>query len=446
VLGIALLLCGCSDIEKKEARDQAELTRSLVAAADSAVKQGDPATAATYYRGALARDPNNMPAAIGLMDTLRVTGGLDEARAVAEKALATKPNDPGVVAEAGKVKLATGQLDDAIKLLKRAVAADAQDWKSRSALGLAYDRVGEYAEAEKNYRAALVIEPDNPSVLNNFALSRAMVNDLAGARELLQQAAASPNADVRVRQNLALVYALSGDMAKAEALARHDLPPALVGETLDYYRELSASAASRTPSDALPHPALKSPDRSDADSLAPKLGFAFPMKTPPAAASHALPPVELAEVLPPTAAPPPVVADNPPPAKAPQVAVLPAQPVLAASPPPAQAVPMAQPPTALAAAPNPAHLRWHVSHRFTVQIGTYQSLAPARRAGISFAAKGLAMKVEHVVDRHGHKWFVLRGGEFETGAEAHDLLRRAQELGCFDAFVVRHEIWDEMKA
>jgi Flp pilus assembly protein TadD len=146
------------------------------------------------------------------------------------------------MAEAGKVKLATGQVEDAITLLKGAVAADAKDWKSRSALGLAYDRVGEYDRAEESYREALALAPDSASVLNNYALSRAMANDLAGARELLQRAAASPTADMRVRQNLALVYALSGDMAKAEELTRHDLPPALVSETLDYYRQLAAAA------------------------------------------------------------------------------------------------------------------------------------------------------------------------------------------------------------
>jgi hypothetical protein len=31
-------------------------------------------------------------------------------------------------------------------------------------------------------------------------------------------------------------------MAKAEELTRHDLPPALVSETLDYYRQLAAAA------------------------------------------------------------------------------------------------------------------------------------------------------------------------------------------------------------
>lgn len=242
VAAVALLTYGCAARDQQETRDQTELTRSLVAAAAASATQGDPATAVNYYRSALARDPGNIRAAVGLMDTLRITGGLDEARAVAEKALATRPDDHAVVAEAGKIKLATGQLDDALALLKKAAAQDDKDWKSRSALGLAYDRVGDYAKAEASYRAALAIAPDAAAILNNYALSRAMADDLAGARALLQRAAALPSADMRVRQNLALVYALSGDLAQAEDLTRHDLPPGLVGEELDYYRRLAAAA------------------------------------------------------------------------------------------------------------------------------------------------------------------------------------------------------------
>jgi Flp pilus assembly protein TadD len=243
-IAAALLLAGCAGGEA-EKRDQAELVRTLVDAAAAAQKQNDAPNAVNYYRSALARDPDNIAAAIGLMQTLRLTGGLDEARSVAAKALSTKPADPGILAEAGKVKLATGQIDEAIKLLQSAVAADTTDWKSRSALGLAYDRVGDYAKAEDCYAEALAIAPDSASVLNNYALSRAMANDLPAARDLLQRAAAEPDADIRVRQNLALVYALSGNMAKAEELTRRDLPPALVRPAIDYYRQLAASAATK---------------------------------------------------------------------------------------------------------------------------------------------------------------------------------------------------------
>jgi Flp pilus assembly protein TadD len=243
----SLLLAGCAGGmgSGPDAQEKSELTHSLIAAAASAEAGHDSVTAATYYRSALTRDPGNLQAEIGLMKALRLIGGLDEARAVAEKALAAKTTSPAVLAEAGKVKLATGQLDDAIRLLKRAVAADPKDAKSLSALGLAYDRLGDYKGAESWYRAALALAPGDAAVLNNYGLSRAMANDLDGARTLLQRAAAAPNADLRVRQNLALVYALSGEMDKAEELARHDLPPALVSETLDYYRRLAAVATTR---------------------------------------------------------------------------------------------------------------------------------------------------------------------------------------------------------
>jgi Flp pilus assembly protein TadD len=169
-------------------------------------------------------------------------GDIGQARAVAEQAIAAKPDDPAIIAEVGKVRLASGNLQEAVVLLQRAIVLEGRDWKSRSALGVAYDRLGDAARAEESYRAALAVSPDNPVVLNNLALSRAMANDLAGARELLQRAVAVSQSDVRVRQNLALVYALSGNMAQAEALTLQDLPPDLARETLAYYRELANRA------------------------------------------------------------------------------------------------------------------------------------------------------------------------------------------------------------
>jgi Flp pilus assembly protein TadD len=222
--------------------DKPEISRSLLDAAAMAAAQGDLATASGYYRNVYLREPGNARAAVGLMQTLREQGDLEQARQIADAALLAKPNDATVVAEVGKVRLASGQLPNAVALLQRAVELDAADWKSRSALGVAYDRLGESAKAEETYRAALEISPNNPVVLNNLALSRVLANDLPGARDLLQRAVATSRSDVRVRQNLALLYALSGNMAQAEALTLQDLPPELARATLAYYRELATQA------------------------------------------------------------------------------------------------------------------------------------------------------------------------------------------------------------
>ena len=249
-LAAALLLAACAGGGGGSGSDpmnRPEVARSLLDAADSAEAQNDHATAAGYYRNVFTRDPKNVRAAVGLMQSLRSLGALDQARDTATAALGANPDNPAVLSEAGKVRLASGNLNEGVKLLQRAADLDPQDWKARSALGVAYDRLGNRQKAEESYQGALKISPDNAAVLNNLALSRAMAHDLAGARELLQRAVASAGSDVRVRQNLALVYALSGDMTQAEALTLHDLPPDLARETLAYYRELAAHAQTQQP-------------------------------------------------------------------------------------------------------------------------------------------------------------------------------------------------------
>lgn len=246
----AVLLAGCAGGtgavgDGGDPMNRPDVARSMLDAADTAEAQNDHATASGYYRNVFGRDPKNVRAAVGLMQSLRALGAGDQARDAAAAAMAANPDSPAVIAEAGKVRLASGNFQEAVKLLQRAADLDPQDWKVRSALGVAYDRLGNSKKAEETYQAALRISPDNAAVLNNFALSRAMAHDLAGARELLQRAVASAGADVRVRQNLALIYALSGDMTQAEALTLHDLPPDLARQTLAYYRELAGQAPPR---------------------------------------------------------------------------------------------------------------------------------------------------------------------------------------------------------
>src|SRR5581483_12225333 len=124
VVAAAVLLGACAQhpetAKPTGAMDRPEVTRSLMDAAAVAEAQNDPTTAATYYRNVYARDPSNLRAAFGLMQSLRESGALDQAREIADKVLAAKPDDPAVLAEVGKVRLASNQLQDAVRLLRRA--------------------------------------------------------------------------------------------------------------------------------------------------------------------------------------------------------------------------------------------------------------------------------------------------------------------------------------
>src|SRR5580658_2113356 len=109
VAALALLLGSCSYYDEYFGKSamaghaMSDLTGPLIAAAATAKSQNDMVTAVTYYRSALAREPDNVEAQVGLMQSLRISGALDEARGVAASVIARKPTDPAVLAEAGKV-------------------------------------------------------------------------------------------------------------------------------------------------------------------------------------------------------------------------------------------------------------------------------------------------------------------------------------------------------
>lgn len=243
IVSMFLAACASNDPAPGSIAATSDLTRALIDAATTALRRGDAATAVAYYRDACRRDPGNAAGTIGLMRSLRIAGGLDEARGIAAQAIVRWSSNAAVLAEAGKVRLAAGNASAAVPLLQRATAIDDHDWRTRSALGLAYDRLGRYPRAAASYKAALALSPDNAVVLNNFALSKAMAGDLRRARALAERAVEADGADLRVRQNLALIYALSGNISRATALTRRDLPAPLARATLSYFHRLAAATS-----------------------------------------------------------------------------------------------------------------------------------------------------------------------------------------------------------
>jgi hypothetical protein len=80
------LLTGCGGLMGGASTDlpgRPDLAHSLMAAATQALAQGDAATASTYFRAVHAREPDNLQAALGLMQSLRQVGSLAEANEVA---------------------------------------------------------------------------------------------------------------------------------------------------------------------------------------------------------------------------------------------------------------------------------------------------------------------------------------------------------------------------
>jgi Flp pilus assembly protein TadD len=391
VAALAMLLGSCSYYDEYFGKSamaghaKSDLAGPLIAAAATAKSQNDMVTAVTYYRSALAREPDNVEAQVGLMQSLRISGALDEARGVAASVIARKPTDPAVLAEAGKVKLATGQLDDAVRLLKLATAADPKNATTIAALGLAYDRLGEYAHADQYYEQALAIAPSDAYVLNDYALSRVMANDLGDALKLLQRAAAAPNADLRVRQNLALVYALTGDMTTAEQETKRDLPPVQASQAMQYFRQFAA-----------PEPA--------------QVAAVPPPSQPPAVPPSRVAALATDQLV--TATPridPVTVSRMPPVAPSPQTAPV-------------------------------------VGDQFAVQLGSYRSEAAAQHAVAAFDGKGVAGRLARRHGSDGRDWYIVVSAGFANRDEAENILPTARSAGAVRPFVLHHRPADRMPA
>lgn len=154
---------------------------------------------------ALKDHPANLRDEIHRAQTLRAQGDYADAIHVLSQLMLIAPDDPGVVAEYGKVLVQQNRPDEAVDFLKRAVELQPGDWTLYSALGVAYDQMGDPQSAKFAYDGALALAPGEPSVLNNYAMSRAAAGDIVTAKRLIAQAAAKNAADPRIAKNVALI-------------------------------------------------------------------------------------------------------------------------------------------------------------------------------------------------------------------------------------------------
>lgn len=238
------------DVSAKVAVDIAEHERAA----------GDPTGALTFYRRALAIDPNQPKVSLALGQTLLEAGQPNEAAETFRKLLVKPPNDPEALTGLGMALVQLGQANAAVEPLRKglALAPNARGYRT---LGVAENLLGQNAAAEADYSRGLALSPDDPGLHNNLGLSLALSGNFDGAIAILRAAATGPNATAKTRQNLALALGLAGRNAEAEQVARMDLDEQSVQSNLAYYATLRAlSPKERT--EALLRPATQPPARA----------------------------------------------------------------------------------------------------------------------------------------------------------------------------------------
>jgi Flp pilus assembly protein TadD len=209
-----------------------------VAAARTAIAREDILAQMTYWAADYGVHPDDIIAARGFSEALRLGGRHDRAIEVAQESLRRMGEDAPLLRTLGLAQLAGGRPQEALRPLALVARADPQDVRTRMALGVALDQLGRFDQARMAYLEALAIAPDDVATLTNYGVSFLLTGEAEEAETILRQAAGLPNAPVETRQNLAIALGLQGEFEEAERVLRIDLTAGEVEQSLAYLRGL----------------------------------------------------------------------------------------------------------------------------------------------------------------------------------------------------------------
>ncbi|MDX1981538.1 MAG: tetratricopeptide repeat protein [Bryobacteraceae bacterium] len=206
-----------------------------------------------WYRRALARDPNFVPALASLGSALRREGRLPEALQTLENAVRLAPRNPTARHELGEALRESGRTAEAIAAFAEAIRLDpnfadahnslggvrGEEASFRQAITLHPDYAeahanlaslvgskGDAAQAEFHFRQAIAINPDFPSARFNLAFLLASRKQYAEAQVHVEHAIRVNPGFAQAREMLGNLYAIRGAWGEAAAQYREALKTA----------------------------------------------------------------------------------------------------------------------------------------------------------------------------------------------------------------------------
>jgi tetratricopeptide (TPR) repeat protein len=195
---------------------------ALTRAAEALARQGRPREALALYDAVPAASGWAAVAARGAVDCLQALDRPAEARARAEAAATSKPDDVDARLKLGDLLRKQRAYAEAVAAYDRALSMLPADsprrWIVLYARGAARERAGDWAGAETDLLQSLSLKPETPTLLNflGFAWAERGVN-LDRARELLERAVQLAPEDGAVADSLGWTLYRQGDFPHAVA-------------------------------------------------------------------------------------------------------------------------------------------------------------------------------------------------------------------------------------
>jgi Flp pilus assembly protein TadD len=195
----AAALSGCGMFQASQPR-QAQVTLHV---ADAAMQAGAPDMALRVAEIVLAREPHDVAAMVAKGQALYAMGAMDQARAAYRQAVAADPANAEAQIGLGRTLVRVDPKGAEAAFLA-ALARQPDNVLALNDLGIARDMMGRHPEAQAAYRQALAVSPDSTDVQTNLGLSLALSGDRTGAVQTLQPVANAPQATAMQRADLAV--------------------------------------------------------------------------------------------------------------------------------------------------------------------------------------------------------------------------------------------------
>ncbi len=157
----------------------------LVAKANLARADGDPATAMKHLEAILAIDPKHAEAAHQLGVLSVESSELESAEKHFQTALSSQANNARLNCDYGYFCYLTGRWDDAKRYLTRATEIDPSLAAAQTNLAMLEARLGDEPAARRRFEAAGCSEAE---ILNNLALASLLTHDFAKAESTYERA------------------------------------------------------------------------------------------------------------------------------------------------------------------------------------------------------------------------------------------------------------------
>ncbi|MDO9080986.1 MAG: tetratricopeptide repeat protein [Desulfuromonadales bacterium] len=200
-----------------------------------ALANGDYQMAAVYFSTVLKKEPQSVPARLGLGQAALAAGDYGSARTLINEVLSVESDSVPALTARGRILSASGQLDGAIADFSRSLEKEPNNSAVLTELAMTCDRIPErVVEAEPLYRKVLEFSPDSAAARNNLGFNFLLQGRAEEAVTILSGALALDTKNPRILANLATAYLLKGDKAKALQLFRQTVGEAEAYNNIGY--------------------------------------------------------------------------------------------------------------------------------------------------------------------------------------------------------------------